>query len=68
MVPETGNHEWRLRRLEDEHKVREDRWRVLMEEEIPQIKSDVRVNTLKVSLLTAAAFAVFSAIVQKFLP
>ena len=68
MVEAGGNHEWRIKRLEDDQRTRDDRWRTLMEEEIPKIKSDVRVNTLKVSLLTAAGMAVFSAIVQRFLP
>lgn len=68
MVEASGNHEWRIKRLEEDQRVRDDRWVTLMEKEIPQIKSDVRVNTLKVSLLTAAGMAVFSAIVQRFLP
>lgn len=68
MVEENGNHEWRINRLEASEAMRDERWRVLMEEEIPQIKSDVRVNTLKVSLITAAGMAIFSALVQRFLP
>lgn len=68
MAEEVGSHEWRIARLEKSEGARDERWRVLMEDEIPQIKSDVRVNTLKVSLLTAAAFAIFQALVQRFMP